>query len=178
MIIEGGCFSGSLIVALNSGLIVCTRLEGSTRVLQPGLNHMLSIAGILVFRDIPSPADSIDRPKTSEDDREETVEGSGAFLCKACGHIITYEEDRVSLQGAHRHTFANPHGLVFEIGLFQTAPGCTYEGPLTAEFSWFAGFQWKIALCSRCLIHLGWLFVSSTNRVNGLILSRLVRNIR
>ncbi len=135
---------------------------------------MLSIAGAFLFRDTPRATDSIGRPKVSEADHEKVAEEPGALLCKTCGHLITHEHARVTLQGAHQHTFANPHGLVFEIGLFQTAPGCTYEGALTADFSWFAGFQWKIALCGRCLTHLGWLFVSGTHRINGLILNRLV----
>ncbi len=101
----------------------------------------------------------------------------GVLLCKACGKVITHEKQRIAIQGAHRHTFANPHGLVFEIGVFLHAPGCGYQGDLTPEFSWFSGYQWKIAVCSGCQAHLGWLFVAESSRFNGLILNRLVQNI-
>ena len=119
----------------------------------------------------------MDRPETDIADEEKTVKAPGAILCKACGHAITREQERFSMQGAHRHTFANPHGLVFEIGCFQNAPGCIVEGSLTADFSWFAGFKWRIALCGACLIHLGWQFVSGGGRFSGLILDRLVRRM-
>ncbi len=119
-----------------------------------------------------------DRPDTDETAREKQAEDHGAILCKNCGRVITHAEDRFTVHGSNRHTFANPHGRVYEIGCFQTAPGCAYGGALTAEFSWFAGYQWKIALCGGCLTHLGWLFVSSSNRFNGLILERLVSRIQ
>lgn len=105
---------------------------------------------------------------------EKQEEDPGAILCRSCGRMITHEKNRLAVDGSHRHTFANPHGIVYEIGCFQSAPGCTHGGSLTAEFSWFAGFQWKIALCGGCLTHMGWLFVSSSSRFNGLILDRLV----
>ncbi len=115
-----------------------------------------------------------DRPDTDEKDREKPSRDPGAILCKACGRVITHDRDRLSVQGAHLHTFANPQGLVFEIGCFQTAIGCAYGGELTAEFTWFAGYQWKIAVCAGCLTHVGWLFISAANQFNGLILNRLV----
>ena len=78
------------------------------------------------------------------------------------------------MQGAHQHTFANPHGLVFRIGCFRRARGCGYTGPLSNEFSWFRGYSWRIAVCGRCLNQLGWLFVSSADTAfNGLILDQL-----
>ena len=97
------------------------------------------------------------------------------FLCGQCLQIITSTVERVKINEKHLHTFANPHGIIYEIGCFKTAIGCGYTGPVTAEWSWFDGFSWKIALCSKCLIHLGWFFISNANEsFNGLIINRLI----
>jgi hypothetical protein len=115
------------------------------------------------------------RPDTDDAAHEKPVKDRGAILCRVCGRIITHERDRLGVQGAHQHTFANPQGLVFEIGCFQTADGCAHIGELTAEFTWFAGYQWQIALCAGCLTHVGWLCISAADQFHGLILGRLVR---
>jgi hypothetical protein len=119
------------------------------------------------------------RPDTADLARGKPVKERDALLCKACGRVITHGRDRIVVQGTHRHTFANPQGQVFEIGCFQRATGCAYRGALTDEFTWFAGYQWKVAVCAGCLMHVGWLFVAAASQFNGLILNRLVnRNDR
>jgi hypothetical protein len=98
-----------------------------------------------------------------------------AIRCRQCGHAITYPEEGITMQGAHRHTFANPHGLVFDIALFRSAAGCGYAGSPTGEFTWFKGYRWRVAVCRRCITHLGWLFTAAgENSFNGLIVDRLV----
>ncbi len=94
-------------------------------------------------------------------------------LCKACGHPITTTGEIVAVSNSHQHIFANPGGLVFTIGCFRTAPGCMTTGPLTAEFSWFRGYQWRIAICASCHIHIGWMFAGTGHSFFGLILDRL-----
>ena len=97
------------------------------------------------------------------------------ILCRECHQIITNEEQRIVMHGAHRHTFANPNGIVFDIGCFKTAVGCGYSGHASNEFTWFAGFSWRVAVCSMCLSHLGWLFESTGGtHFHGLILDRLL----
>ncbi len=101
-------------------------------------------------------------------------DGSG-LLCRQCGGLVTSEHERITVDGRHQHTFANPHGIVFTIGCFRSAPGCGYRGPLTPEWSWFKGFSWRMAHCRGCLNHLGWQYVSLANeRFYGLILDALV----
>ena len=98
------------------------------------------------------------------------------LLCQQCHKIITSISEMIEVSGCHQHTFANPEGILFEIGCFKKAWGCWYVGPATEEFTWFKGFQWKVAVCSCCLIHLGWLYVSSGNEsFHGLIIDRLIR---
>jgi hypothetical protein len=37
------------------------------------------------------------------------------------------------------------------------------EGEPSAEFSWFPGFKWTVAVCVRCRQHLGWQFTADEN---------------
>ena len=50
-----------------------------------------------------------------------------------------------------------------------------YIGPETDEFTWFKGYRWRIAVCGRCQVHLGWRF-RSANRAefHALILDKLL----
>ena len=111
-----------------------------------------------------------------ENNSEKKESGENEFLlCGQCLQIITSTAERVKIDENHLHTFANPHGIIYEIGCFKTAAGCEYQGPARKEWSWFDGFSWKIALCSKCLIHLGWLFISNADEsFNGLIINRLI----
>lgn len=36
----------------------------------------------------------------------------------------------------------------------------SYEGRLTAEFSWFPGYSWRYVHCAHCNVHLGWKYFS------------------
>jgi len=97
------------------------------------------------------------------------------ILCRQCRRIITTPAERIEMQGAHQHTFANPHGSVYQIGCFRSAAGCGYAGQLSDEFSWFTGYSWRVAVCGSCLFHLGWLFISPGRQsFNGLILDHLI----
>lgn len=113
--------------------------------------------------------------RPDEESEADTPELQKRLLCRQCRMVITSPDLRTSVQGAHGHTFANPEGLVFQIGCFQAADGCRHVGPATDEFTWFQGFYWRIAVCRNCQAHVGWLFFSSGNdRFYGLILDRLI----
>ena len=97
------------------------------------------------------------------------------IICRQCRQVIARPADRISVNGAHRHVFANPHGLVYEIGCFGRAVGCAHAGGWSAEFTWFAGFAWRTLVCTGCLSHLGWSFSSSGgDYFFGLILDHLI----
>jgi len=101
------------------------------------------------------------------------------LLCRACRHPITRPADRIRVQGRHVHTFANPHGLVFEIGCFQSAPGCGAIGPASDDFTWFPGHRWRVGICAACRVHLGWVFLPvQGGAFFGLILDRLLESFR
>jgi len=104
-----------------------------------------------------------------------TPQAEPYILCRNCLYAITRPAESISMDGLHRHTFANPHGMVFEIGCFRSAEGCAAIGPASEEFTWFAGHRWRVCVCAACLVHLGWRFTSSGgNGFYGLILDRLI----
>ena len=110
--------------------------------------------------------------KEAEDQAPEEEE---YILCRQCHQAITRPIDRLSIQGAHRHTFANPQGIVFDIGCFRNVLGCGYAGAASDEFTWFAGYSWRVCYCTMCLTHLGWLFSSTGgDTFHGLIVDRLI----
>lgn len=97
------------------------------------------------------------------------------ILCRQCRQGITDPEQRIVIQGSHLHTFANPHGIVFDIGCFRVVRNCAAVGPASTEFTWFAGFRWRVLICGGCLTHLGWMFTADgPEKFFGLIIDRLV----
>jgi hypothetical protein len=125
----------------------------------------------------PSEKQKTDTVESSvqEDTEEKESDKEKYILCRQCHQIITSPSERIAVQGSHQHTFANPHGIVYDIGCFRFVVGCGYAGPASDEFTWFPGFSWKVAVCGMCLTHLGWLFISTAgNNFNGLILDRLI----
>jgi hypothetical protein len=119
-------------------------------------------------------------PKASEPARKEAPEHAPEeeqyVLCRQCHQAITRPAERITVQGAHHHTFANPHGIVFEIGCFKYAQGCGYAGPSSTEFTWFSGYAWRVSFCTLCLTHLGWVFIAdSGDSFHGFILDRLIQ---
>ena len=107
---------------------------------------------------------------------EPSPEEEEYIICRQCRQAITRANERIVIQGSHQHTFANPHGIVFEIGCFKDVTGCGYAGAPTDEFSWFAGYRWRICFCSMCLTHLGWRFSSNSGDIfHALILDRIIQ---
>lgn len=84
-----------------------------------------------------------------------------ALLCRFCRAPITRADAAIEINGSHRHRFHNPLGMEFDIGCFVEAPGCAGHGTASFEYTWFAGYQWQVALCRKCHSHLGWLYTSS-----------------
>lgn len=124
----------------------------------------------------PSLRDDKPLEDVAQKSRQEETESEEPFLlCRQCLNPITAKSARIAVDGAHQHTFANPHGVVFDIGCFKTAEGCAVIGRPTDEFTWFAGTTWRIAMCRACMTHMGWLYIASGgSRFFGLILDHLV----
>ena len=124
------------------------------------------------------PSDSPDHKPmngiSEKSDQAQKTEEKKNILCRQCLQVITSPDDRLYKKGSHQHTFVNPHGIVFRIGCFQTASGCCPTGMPSDEFSWFTGYRWRIGICGRCKIHIGWQFLSKTDSFFGLILDNLI----
>jgi hypothetical protein len=143
---------------------------------------MLALEAPLVYR-LRQPAERPQEQGSPEDATAAAEEKSSQeevyILCRDCLHPVTRPSDRIGVQGRHRHTFANPHGVVYEIGCFRSVLGCGVIGPASDEFTWFAGHYWRVCVCAACLVHLGWRFASTGGEAfYGLILDRLVETSR
>ena len=130
-----------------------------------------------LFRERPGKKNDKGAPEPVEEEGiEQSPEEEKYIICRQCRQAITRSVERISVQGAHHHTFANPHGVVFEIGCFKYAQGCGYAGPPSTEFSWFSGYAWRVSFCTMCLTHLGWVFIAgSGDSFHGFILDRLIQ---
>jgi hypothetical protein len=98
------------------------------------------------------------RPAGQAEEETKTRSPEAPLCCAKCGHIITRERHRTTVNGRHLHTRVNPSGYIFHFGCFAQAEGCLVLGPPTTEASWFAGHAWRYAMCAECETHLGWAF--------------------
>lgn len=96
------------------------------------------------------------------------------LCCVRCGLLVTWPDQRRERDGSHVHAFFNPHGHLFELGVFATAPGARPLGRPSLDFTWFAGCAWRVAECRGCGAHLGWEYRDQAGGTFfGLILDRL-----
>ena len=102
--------------------------------------------------------DSPERSGTPSAKRERsTSEGDEFWLCCAQCGLRVVPSSAIFRPGAETPlVFANPEGMVFELVTASRAEGLTFVGPSVSEFSWFAGYAWRVALCAGCMSHLGW----------------------
>ncbi|MFH1157236.1 MAG: cereblon family protein [Pseudomonadota bacterium] len=107
--------------------------------------------------------------KILEQEKEQTQ-----VLCRYCRSFVTDQEKQISVNDAHHHVFANPHGLIFDILCYSRAQGCLVLPESSSEFTWFAGYRWHAVLCRSCSNHLGWFFLSGSDSFFGLIEEHLI----
>ncbi len=110
---------------------------------------------------------------------EDQEQSPGEFIhCRFCAAPITSTREKIEIGISHHHRFTNPAGIIYSIGCFCNAPGCTLNGYPSKEFSWFGGYQWQVVSCSECLEHLGWYYENKRQRFFfGLIISKLVEKL-
>ncbi len=105
---------------------------------------------------------------SDEDERAERV-----VRCVECDHPVAHDRDRVEVDGRHDHVFTNPHGYTFHIACFGDAFGATEAGEPSAEWAWFVGTEWRLAVCGGCFAHLGWSFRGDTRQFWGFVVQRI-----
>ena len=131
---------------------------------------------LLLFLKNPGeiPENEIKEHFLTKNSKKKDPEEKKTILCRECLNIITEPEEKIIINGSHTHSFANPHGLVFQIGCFGAAKGCVFDGFFSDEFTWFKGYSWKVAVCKKCGSHMGWKFNSPASGFAGLILDNLI----
>jgi hypothetical protein len=104
----------------------------------------------------------------------EAFRGDEILACAVCRQWITAARMAISIDGAHAHERTNPAGERYRFGCFLAARGLVLHGFPSHEVTWFPGYAWEIAACSRCAEHLGWRFTSADTTFYALVLDRLV----
>ena len=127
---------------------------------------------VLQFFERTSP-DLVQKRVTKAARDKSTGKKKRMVVCKKCGHVITSDSERISINGQHVHTRMNPAGIEYTFACFREAPGCRQEGTPSYEHAWFSGYNWQITVCAGCGEHLGWLF-RHQDVFYGLIKDRLV----
>ena len=114
-------------------------------------------------------------PKSSHrTDVDGATNESSYIYCGTCSEVVTTTADRIERDPQHRHCFRNAEGIVFEIGCFRTAMGCSTVGVPTMQWTWFPEYSWVIAVCANCNQHLGWYYRGGGgDNFFGLILNAL-----
>ena len=119
-----------------------------------------------------------DAPAPARTRRSRPEEGGPSddddLLCASCEHRITSASLRVERGGGHEHTFVNPGGFVHRVRCFAAASGIAPIGPAEHTFSWFPGYTWQVLECSRCRVHIGWIFRCAGDTFYGFVADRLV----
>lgn len=46
--------------------------------------------------------------------------------------------------------------------ILTVSEACNVEtnGAPSAEYSWFPGYTWTVALCANCMVHVGWRYAA------------------
>ncbi len=123
----------------------------STRMFYPDLDRPIALR--------PKTGPQRQSDAESEPDNAPAPEDASSWIvCRQCRQRLTRSSHGRSIDVSHKHTFANPSGIVFEIACYYPVSGITLVGARSTEFSWFAGHSWQIGICSGCRTHLGWLF--------------------
>jgi hypothetical protein len=118
-----------------------------------------------------------------EDAPEREEEEEHVFVCRRCGSEISSRRRLFAMRAASWvQVFPNPYGHMRVIYTFRDATGLAISGAPTSEFTWFAGYTWRIAYCAACSNHLGWLFEafdgSEPSELYGLLKDELSEIVR
>jgi len=93
----------------------------------------------------------------ARDAESERTDEHVRYLCRACRTPITDGSAVFGPAGAPPvQVFTNPDGRVCQVLTVARAEPLVLVGPTTSEYTWFPGYAWRIALCGRCTLHLGW----------------------
>lgn len=89
---------------------------------------------------------------------------SPGVRCLRCQFVIADNLYRYLIDEKYRHTFVNPVGQIFEVVTISKGKGIVSIGDKTLDNTWFDGFMWNYAHCSKCSAQLGWSYYSLDQR--------------
>jgi len=87
------------------------------------------------------------------------------YACAACAAPLAREDWVLEADTQGPLVFANPHGRFFELLLVTHVVGAIFDRDATSEFTWFAGYAWRVGGCARCGAHIGWHFEATRSDV-------------
>ncbi|XP_028164628.1 protein cereblon [Ostrinia furnacalis] len=98
------------------------------------------------------------------------------LCCSACMTEIARREHifPMSSEGVHSN-YTNLGGYMHDI-VTVSAASVALDGAPSAEYSWFPGYTWTIALCATCTHHVGWRFDAMKARLRPTQFFALCRN--
>ncbi|XP_053616631.1 protein cereblon-like isoform X2 [Plodia interpunctella] len=81
------------------------------------------------------------------------------LCCASCASDIARREHifAMSSEGVHSN-YTNLGGYMHDLVTVSQATNTELSGAPSAEFSWFPGYRWTVALCGGCMAHVGWRF--------------------
>ncbi|XP_045530007.1 protein cereblon-like [Pieris brassicae] len=84
---------------------------------------------------------------------------NSVLCCVSCSTEIARRENMfaMSTEGVHSN-YINLGGYMHDLVTVTQTQNIQLSGPASAEFSWFPGYAWSIALCVCCMAHVGWRF--------------------
>ncbi|XP_052752757.1 protein cereblon isoform X2 [Galleria mellonella] len=87
------------------------------------------------------------------------ISRKSVLCCSSCMGEIARREHifAMSSEGVHSN-YTNLGGYMHDIVTVSTAINTELNGAPSAEYSWFPGYTWTIALCVGCMAHVGWRF--------------------
>lgn len=90
------------------------------------------------------------------------------FDCKRCKtRVASYSDIFAMAKGNVNANYCNPAGYIHEtLTVNKTLEESVriFDRPST-DFSWFPGYAWQIAVCSKCSSHIGWKFTAVTKNL-------------
>ena len=101
--------------------------------------------------------DEKSRAKPSSASAEPVPEEKKSYVCKRCEVEITDSRALFCMRSnSVEQVFPNPLGMMRVILTARAAKSLHLSGDATVEFTWFAGYAWRVAYCASCMSHLGW----------------------
>ncbi|CAH2056000.1 unnamed protein product, partial [Iphiclides podalirius] len=99
------------------------------------------------------------------------------LCCAACMSEVARREHilAMSSEGVHAN-FTNLGGYMHDVVTVSRASNTRLSGRPSADYSWFPGYAWTIAVCRSCATHLGWRFDAIKRNLRPLRFFGLCRN--